>query len=236
MYEANGEHRPGAIDVRIDSGAPLAPELVATVDRVCDRAEDTGHGFVVLRVVGVAGAARPWPGAVGIHLVNKWERTLRRLERLAAATIAVAEGACGGPTLNVLLATDYRIGTPDLRLSMGSNAGQPWPGMAVHRLANQVGVARARHLVLFGTEVTADRALELGLIDEVTDDPDGRAAAVSALAADLAGPELAIRRRLLLDATATNFEESLGAHLAACDRMLRRATSTVAADREELAQ
>ena len=37
------------------------------------------------------------------------------------------------------------------------------------------------------------------------------------------GRELAIRRRLLLDATTTSYEDALGAHLAACDRAVRSA-------------
>jgi|SRR5882757_1224407 len=39
------------------------------------------------------------------------------------------------------------------------------------------------------------------------------------------GREPAIRRQLMYDAATTSFEEALGAHLAACDRMLRQASS-----------
>jgi isomerase DpgB len=34
--------------------------------------------------------------------------------------------------------------------------------------------------------------------------------------------ELAVRRRLLLEAPSATFEDALGAHLAACDRLMRR--------------
>ncbi|KOG89867.1 enoyl-CoA hydratase, partial [Streptomyces varsoviensis] len=37
----------------------------------------------------------------------------------------------------------------------------------------------------------------------------------------LSGKDLAIRRQLLLDARTTSFEDALGPHLAACDRLLR---------------
>ena len=38
----------------------------------------------------------------------------------------------------------------------------------------------------------------------------------------VAGAEHAIRRQLLLEAATTSYEDALGAHLAACDRELRR--------------
>lgn len=217
--------------LRIDSTRPLTASLVLALSELCDRAEDTDRlGTLVLHVTGgsVPSPEPGWPGSVDIRLVTRWERTLRRFERANAATIAVAEGDCQGPALNVLLAADYRIGTPDLRLRMAGSR-ELWPGMAVHRLANQLGVARARTMVLFGVEVAADRALEIGLVDEVSTDVARSLTRMSALAGELTGAELAIRRRLLLDAATTGFDESLSAHLAACDRTLRRTGDRVGA-------
>ena len=97
--------------------------------------------------------------------------------------------------------------------------------MALYRLANQVGAGRARQLALFGTELPADRAAEWGLLDEVVPDPAARSAEVLDAFAGTRGKELAIRRRLLLDAGYTSFEDALGAHLAACDRALRLAAA-----------
>jgi isomerase DpgB len=93
--------------------------------------------------------------------------------------------------------------------------------MTLHRLANQLGVARARGLALFGGTLAAERALVVGVLDEISFDIAGSIAAVAKAARD-AGEDLAVRRRLLLDAPGTTFEEALGAHLAACDRSLRR--------------
>ncbi|MET1072871.1 MAG: enoyl-CoA-hydratase DpgB, partial [Umezawaea sp.] len=212
----------------VDSGWELSPSLIASIEELCDQVEDaTSDVAVVLRLGGKTGAGGG-PGDVGIHLVNKWERALRRLERLAAVTVAVAEGQCAGVALEVLLSCDYRVGTPDVRLALPLAAGELWPGMVVHRLANQLGVAKARELVLFGSGITGERALGLGLLDELTDDVEGAVEARSALARGVAGTELAIRRRLLMDATTTSFEDALGTHLAACDRTLRRANKEAA--------
>lgn len=214
------------IHVLVDSSEPLTEQLVGQLARLCDELEDAEKTtFAVLHIEGAPGVReRPWPGEVGIHLVNKWEQALRRLERSPAGVIAVASGECAGPALDILLAADHRIVTADVRLSAAVTSGRLWPGMAVHRLAQQLGVARARRLVLFGTEVTAGEGVELGLFDHVAVDRAGISDAIlgaAELLSGMIGGELAIRRRLLLDAVTTSYEESLGAHLAACDRTLR---------------
>lgn len=210
----------------IDCSGPLTEQSVGQIVEVCDELEDADRAaFAVLHVQGAAGVReQAWPGEVGVHLVNKWERALRRLERSPAAVVAVVSGECSGPALDLVLAADHRIATADTRLSPAVTSGRLWPGMAVHRLVQQLGVARARRLALFGEEVTAAEGAELGLFDRVVTDRTEIGAAVENVArllGGLAGGELAIRRRLLLDAVATGFEESLGAHLAACDRTLR---------------
>ena len=210
------------VSLTLDTAQQLSPELIARVNDLCDRVEDLERE--VTAVVSLRGGTAPpaWPGAVGIHLVNKWERALRRMERLRCVTIGIAQGWCAGLSLEVLLATDYRIATPDTELALPSVSGEFWPGMAVHRLANQLGVTGARRLVLFRSTATADEALAVGLLDDVTTNPMARAEEVAAPLRDVVGSELAIRRRLLLDATTSSFEDALGVHLAACDRALLR--------------
>jgi isomerase DpgB len=214
----------------IDCSKPLSASTIASLVAVCDRIENNqNESVVVLHVTGESGLGDQgdqgdqWPGAqVNIQQVSTWERTLRRLERLPAAIIGVAEGECTGPALEILLATDYRIATSDLSLKLPTSNGQVWPGMALHRLATQIGVAKARQLVLFGRNLTVDIAVRIGLIDEVATDLAEAVVFAANVVSGFEGSELAIRRRLLLDATTTSFEESLGAHLAACDRMMRR--------------
>lgn len=211
----------------IDSSASLTESLIRSVTGACDKAEDAADAVVVLRVSDQSkkGAPVQWPGRAGVHLVNKWERAVRRLERTPHAVIAVVQGPASGLALELILASDYRIATADLTLTLPMTDGKIWPSMALHRLSQQIGVAGARRLALFGMEIHAERALTLGIVDDVVDGEEALAEAVSQtvkLAAELEGNELAVRRRLLLDAATTAFEESLGAHLSACDRTLRR--------------
>lgn len=209
------------IYLRIDGGVLDMP-VIESVGAACGQAEDAGDEAVVLVHVGPVGVpdgdGRRWPGEVAIHLVNRWEQALRKLERVPAATIGVAEGDCHGPALEALLTTDYRVAAADFRID---RTGPFWPGMAIHRLANQLGVAKARGLVLSTTSLSAEDALAHGLVDEIADDPAAAVAARLRTVGGFPGKELAIRRRLLLDATTTSFEDALGAHLAACDRTLR---------------
>ncbi|MEV7289388.1 enoyl-CoA-hydratase DpgB [Streptomyces sp. NPDC093252] len=213
--------RTGPARLRVDGGQPPTPETVAALAALCDGAEDGGgYGPVVVELSGTPAAG--WTDGLTVGLISKWERALRRLERLPTTTIGIADGDIGGTALDTLLVLDIRIATPSLRLMPPVTDGATWPGMALHRLVQQTsGTAAVRRTVLHGTPIDAERALALHLVDEVTDDPSAAVAAAGYTAA-FTGSELAIRRQLLLDARTVPFEEALGAHLAACDRALRR--------------
>ncbi|MEV7679133.1 enoyl-CoA-hydratase DpgB [Streptomyces sp. NPDC088341] len=160
----------------------------------------------------------------GIHLVNTWERALRRLETADRPTLALVTGVCTGPALETLLIADHRIADGTVRLRLAGGEDGAWPSTAVHRLAQQIGTARARRLLLRRPWLDAELAAGLDLVDETVTDPQEaleRAAAVSEELSAVPGREWSIRRRLLFDAT-LSYEEALGAHLAACDRSLRR--------------
>jgi len=219
----DGHAESGELVLRIDGQLPPSPEMVARIAAVCDRAEDLGGaGRVIVYASGAP--ANGWTSGLTVAAVSKWERGLRRLERVAAITIAVADGDCGGPALDALLVTDYRVMAASARFLIPVEDRATWPGMALYRLARQGAHAAAiRRAVLFGTPIRAAEAMTLGLVDQVTDDVFGALAAASALTAGLSGTELAIRRQLTADAPIVSFEDALGAHLAACDRALRHA-------------
>lgn len=75
--------------------------------------------------------------------------------------------------LELALATDLRIavqsakfGSPEVTLGMISG----W--MGIRRLAENIGVARARHLTLLGAPITAAQALDWGLVTALAADAD----------------------------------------------------------------
>ncbi|MEV6923821.1 enoyl-CoA-hydratase DpgB [Dactylosporangium sp. NPDC051485] len=218
---------PGALGLQLTvAGGQSLPALTTAVNDLRRRAEQqTAAPVLTLRLNTTGQSGRGWPGPVGIQDINRWERALRGLERCGAVSLAVAGGTCVGPALDLLLVADYRICAADLRLLLPVNDGQMWPGMALHRLAQQLGLARARQLVLWGTDLTAETALRDGLVDEIAADLDDAAAVAVVWLGRTAAPELAVRRALLHDAGHTGHDDALGAHLAACDRELRRLRS-----------
>jgi isomerase DpgB len=225
MREATGVDNLTDVYLEIDAREPLSADVIARVNAACDRVEDAPKDVILLVHLraGQTSAGEPWPHEVGIHAVNQWERALRRLERLPTATLAVVDGYCSGLALEVLLATDYRIAASGARLRVPALPEGTWPGMTLYRMANQLGVAPVRRLALFGVEIGAARAAGLGLVDEVGDDVVALAREALEILGGVPGRELAIRRRLLLDATTTSYEDALGSHLAACDRAVRLA-------------
>nr|CAC48379.1 putative enoyl-CoA hydratase [Amycolatopsis balhimycina DSM 5908] len=215
----------GELVLRLDGTRPLSAASVEELDALCDRVEDHREpGPVTVHVTGVPAAG--WTAEVTVGLVSKWERVVRRFERLGRLTIAVAAGDCAGTALDVLLAADVRIAAPGTRLLLARAGGAPWPGMTVHRLTRQAGAAGIRRAVLLGAPIEAGRALALNLVDEVSEDPAAALAELAGTAGAVDGKELAIRRQLVFEAGSTAFEDALGAHLAAADRALRRETAS----------
>jgi isomerase DpgB len=210
------------LTARIDCARPPA-ELTTAVNMVCDQVESRrDKAVVVLHFDAAPDEGREWPGDVTIQEVNRWERAVRRLERLPAVTIAVAQGTCGGPALDLLLAADFRIGAPDLQLMLPVNDGHFWPGMSLYRLVQHVGLAQARQLVLWGVDISLAKARALGLVDQVSADVSEAAHTAAVLRGRISDRETTIRRQLLFEATSVEYDEALGIHLAACDRELRR--------------
>jgi isomerase DpgB len=210
--------------LRLNGSHPMSPATVEAVLRICDRAED-GHGAGLLTVY-LSGAPHPgWAADLDVGLVTKWERAVRRLERLGLVTVAIAAGDCGGAALDVLLATDMRIAVAGARLVVPVIGDATWPGMALYRLARQGATACLRRAMLLGTPIEAGQALAAGLIDIVVDEPGDVLAEIVPVARARAGKEIAIRRQLMLEAGDRSFEDAFGSHLAACDRALRRVPS-----------
>lgn len=212
-------------ELRIDGAQEISAALVGALQTFCDRVEDEpGAGLATIHISGApnGGFARD----LNVGLLSKWERALRRLERLARPTVALVSGDCGGPALDALLATDFRIATHDARLLLTVHGDATWPSMSLYRLARHAGANRIRRAALLGAPIDAAEALALRLVDAVVDEPNAALAELARLAAGVAGREVALRRQLIFDASRTSFEDALGSHLAACDRALRRAASS----------
>lgn len=158
-------------------------------------------------------------GSAAIDEVTRWERGLRALERSPATGIALLGPLIHGPVLELALACDLRVAEPGSSVRVRDEDGV-WPGTALYRLVHLLGLGPARRLLMVEGAWDADQALAAGLVDRITDNPGADAEELAAGVREVG--DLRVVRQLIDEAPATTYDEALGAHLAACDRFLRR--------------
>ena len=142
---------------------------------------------------------------------------IARIEDCHKPVVAALHGAALGGGFELALACDARIalagtllGLPEVTLGMIPGAG------GTQRLPRRVGVARAIPMVCSGERITADKALELRLVDAVVAG-DLQAQAV-ALAQQLAGRKCRIRDESVAPEDAGTIEQAVQAALRAGKR------------------
>jgi isomerase DpgB len=209
MIEPSGEHT----DLFTLPAGDLASRTRALSDFI--RSQGSGLAVIDLRDAGT----EHLPPSGGMSDVNGWERALHLIERSPAATVALFGRQVGGSALEVGLACDFRIADPDSQV-MWHNVGAVWPSTSLFRLVQLIGPAPTIRLTMLGEPVPANAALVSGLVDVVTDNPE---AEVKTLRTAVAGlDDLRVVRQLIAEAAHTSYDEAVGAHLAACERYLRR--------------
>jgi isomerase DpgB len=194
-----------------------AGDLAGRTRALSDFIRSLGGGLAVIDLR-EAGAEHLSPGD-GINDVNGWERALHLIERSSAPSVALFGPQVGGSALEVGLACDFRIAGPDSQV-IWRNDGAVWPSTALFRLVQLIGAGQTIRLTLLGEPVHAGAALVSGLVDVITGNPDAAVATLRAAVDEL--DDLRIVRRLIAEAVHTSYDEALGAHLAACERYLRR--------------
>lgn len=97
------------------------------------------------------------------------------LAALPRVTIAAIAGAAFGGGLELALACDLRVaergarlGQPEIHLGIVPGGG------ATQRLTRLVGVSRAKAMILGGEPVSAEEALQIGLVDRLAEPGHGR--------------------------------------------------------------
>ncbi|MBV8811389.1 MAG: enoyl-CoA hydratase/isomerase family protein [Acidobacteriaceae bacterium] len=167
---------------RPDKGNALTMQMLQQLSSILSEIEaDRELRAVVIRSRGrffcTGGDIEAWgllsPHEMGrdwiLHGINVFER----LAALPQPVIAAISGHALGGGLELAMAADLRIavksvkfGSPEVTLGMISG----W--MGIRRIAELIGAARARHLMLLGTPITAELALNWGLITALADDAD----------------------------------------------------------------
>jgi enoyl-CoA hydratase len=167
---------------RPDKGNALNMPMIQRLSETLEKIEnDRSIRVVVIKGRGrffcTGGDIAAW-GTLSPHqMARDWIlpgiQVIERLAALPIPVIAVLSGHALGGGLELALAADLRIavtgakiGTPEVTLGMISG----W--MGVRRLAEIIGVARARQLTLLGLPIPASQALDWGLVNAVAANTD----------------------------------------------------------------
>ncbi|RZT84257.1 2-(1,2-epoxy-1,2-dihydrophenyl)acetyl-CoA isomerase [Pseudonocardia sediminis] len=146
------------------------------------------------------------------RMIDDYHLALERFAAIDAPLVVGVRGAAAGGGLGLVCTADYAVAATDAvfavgygRLGLTADGGNTW------YLPRLVGMRRAQEMFLLNRRLTADEALEWGLLNRVVpaDDVDTEAEAVARTIA--AGPTRAFggMRRLLR----TSYETPLGEQL-----------------------
>lgn len=105
---------------------------------------------------------------------------MKKIDELPQLVIAAINGYCFGGALDLALACDVRIASSNARFAHpGAGLGiiTGWSG--TQRLPRLVGLGNALELFFTASPIDAERALQIGLIDEIAEDVLARALELS---------------------------------------------------------
>lgn len=114
---------------------------------------------------------------------------ISRLVRMDAPFIAAVNGVAAGAGFSMMLTADFAIAARSAKFTMAyTRAGLSPDGGSTYFLARLVGLRRAQELALTNRTLSAEEALDWGIVNKVVDDA-ALLGEVEALAKDLAnGP------------------------------------------------
>lgn len=150
---------------------------------------DAGIGAVMLTAEGdrafctgadINGWGDLAPAEFARHWVRDGHRIFDRLARLSKPTVAVLNGHAFGGGLELAAACDIRVMAPRAALALpeaGVGIVPGWSG--TQRLARLLPEPMLKEMALFGHRIKSDRALAVGFVAAVDEDP--RAAALALL-------------------------------------------------------
>lgn len=180
--ELNGAAWGEIILNRPDKGNALTLEMLQQLSSIVEGIQaEREIRAVVIRARGrffcTGGDIGAWGSLSPNEMARDWiVRGIDVFDRIAGLpqpVIAALSGHTLGGGLELAMAADLRIavqsaklGLPEVTLGMISG----W--MGVRRLGETIGVARARHIALLGSPVTAEQALNWGLITAMAQDAD----------------------------------------------------------------
>ncbi len=159
------------------------PELLQTVDtdsvRVCIVKGAGGKSFCAGADISEFEAIRSTPEAAK-HYDDINVAAFKALKSLPVPVIAAIEGPCLGGGLGLALACDIRIASRSAFFGIpAARLGLAYPPEALGDILEAVSVSDAKSLIFTGERISAEKALHIGLINDIVEDGQLEARIVS---------------------------------------------------------
>ena len=184
--------------VRATSGEARAIVISAEGPAFC-----AGGDILAMASSGVTGT----DVTAAAHVIHEG---LAALVESPVPSVAAVRGAVAGGGLGIMLAADYVVAAPDLRLAGRYADVGLTPDLGVSTLLTRsVGERRARAMLLAGVEVDASTALQWGAVEEVAEDPRARALELAHLWATGPSQAWGEAKRLIRAGTSRPWHDSL---------------------------
>lgn len=180
----------------------LNPELVQGLERALAEAEISAQAIVISGLPGMFSAGLDVPELLQLdrdRLSRFWQSFTRLLKRIALSPLPTVFALTGhAPAGGIVMAVfgDYRI-MPRGAFKTGMNevqVGLVVPPPVQQALVRLIGPHRAERILVAGEIMDGQRALDIGLVDELADDP----AAVVRRAVDWCEKLLSLPRQAML--------------------------------------
>lgn len=205
----------------------MSDDLLCDLDHLLEWIEDEGPCDVVVLRLASDEISDELPAPLpDLEHCRRWEKLLVRIDRLPCISVAVVDGLCVRFWMQLALACDHRVATSRSTFQILELKEGYLPGMSTFRLAKYLGIGVARRLMFTAEALIADRAAELGMIDEACDAEELEGAVATLLGRLQPARPVAtqLARRLLGESFATAFEEFIGQYLASQHRCLSLAS------------
>jgi enoyl-CoA hydratase len=120
-------------------------------------------------------------------LVKRLQESFTALERVRVPVLAAVQGGCIGGAVDMVCAADMRYASADAYFTVHeTNIGMTADVGTLQRLPKLIPDGVARELVYTGRRMSAARAAEVGLVNEVFDDHEALVAGVLTIAGEIA--------------------------------------------------
>jgi 2-(1,2-epoxy-1,2-dihydrophenyl)acetyl-CoA isomerase len=198
---------------------PMVRGLAETLIHAATSPEVTGLVITGTGRAFCAGGSLKWVhdqgsdyGAAFHALAASYHQAIVEIRRMPKPVVAAINGLAAGGGFSMALACDFRIMETSAVLRQGyTSNGLSIDGGGTYSLPRLVGTARALEIAAFDRPISAEKAIEWGLVTEVV--PDGKSVErAMALMAELKARPLssfAASKRLINDSFETNFEAQL---------------------------